>query len=49
MVLEKAKRLVEMGDDVVERAAVQTLLNNGAVYAMPDLPGEEPLAAVFRY
>ncbi|MCW5851112.1 MAG: hypothetical protein KIT87_13635, partial [Anaerolineae bacterium] len=39
----------EVGVDVVDRAAAQTLLNNGAVYSMPDLLGEEPLAAVFRY
>ena len=39
----------EGGEDMVNRAAVQTLLNNGAVYAMPDLAGEGPLAAVFRY
>ena len=48
---------VEMGptpqaaQDIVDRAAVQTLLNNGAVYTLPssDKLGEGPLAAVYRY
>ncbi len=41
----------DAADDLVDRAAVQTLLNNGKVYAVPpaDLPDAAPLAAVFRY
>lgn len=38
-------------DDLLDLAAVQTLLQGGAVYAVAqaDVPGEGPLAAVFRY
>lgn len=37
--------------DILDYAAVQTLLNSGVVFAVaPDqMPGEAPLAAVFRY
>jgi hypothetical protein len=39
------------GEDLLDFAAVQTLLNGGTVYAVePEkVPGEAPLAAVFRY
>ena len=41
----------EPGEDLVERAAVQTVLNHGTVYVLPaaEMPGAAPLAAVFRY
>lgn len=42
----------EPGDkDLLNEAAVQTLLNGGTVYAMPpdEVPDEAELAAVFRY
>ncbi len=42
----------EPGDeDLLNSAAIQTLLNGGTVYAMPpeQLPEPAPLAAVFRY
>ncbi len=37
--------------DLLDRAAVQTLLKGGVVYALPSeqMPEEAPLAAVFRY
>ena len=41
----------EPGDeDLLERAATQTLLHNGAVYAVEqaNMPGESRLSAVFR-
>jgi hypothetical protein len=43
---------VEPGaDDLLDFAAVQTLLNGGTVYALDQdqIPGRAPLAAVFRY
>ncbi len=38
-------------EDLLNSAAIQTLLNGGEVYAVPpdEVPGEAPLAAVFRY
>ncbi|CAD5939922.1 hypothetical protein PCC9214_01853 [Planktothrix tepida] len=38
-------------DDLLNLAAVQTLLNGGIVYAVPpdSVPDEARLAAVFRY
>ncbi len=38
-------------DDLVDRAAVQTFLNDGMVYALPrnQMPNQSPVAAVFRY
>lgn len=42
----------EPGDeDLLNSAAIQTLLNGGTVYAVPpdQVPDEAPLAAVFRY
>uniref|UniRef100_B8HTR9 Uncharacterized protein n=1 Tax=Cyanothece sp. (strain PCC 7425 / ATCC 29141) TaxID=395961 RepID=B8HTR9_CYAP4 len=42
----------EPGDrDLLDAAAVQTLLNGGTVYALPpdQIPAAAPLAAVFRY
>lgn len=38
-------------DDLLDRAAVGTLLNGGAVFAVDPsrVPGDAPLAAVFRY
>jgi hypothetical protein len=38
-------------EDLLDLAAVQTLLNRGTVYAveLEKVPGEAPLAAVFRY
>lgn len=38
-------------DDLLDLAAVQTLLTGGAVYAVPirEMPDEAPLAAVLRY
>jgi hypothetical protein len=39
------------GEDLLDRAAVQTYLNGGAVYVVPaeQMPGPEPIAAIFRY
>lgn len=42
----------EVGDeDLLNAAAIQTLLNGGTVYAVPPekVPDEAPLAAIFRY
>lgn len=42
----------EPGDeDLLDLAAIQTMLNNGAVYAVPlkHVPDQAPLAALFRY
>lgn len=38
-------------EDLLNSAAIQTLLNGGEVYAVPpdEVPGSTPLAAVFRY
>jgi hypothetical protein len=38
-------------EDLLDHAAVQTLLTRGVVYAVPpeDVPGEAPLAAIYRY
>jgi hypothetical protein len=38
-------------DDLLDLAAVHTLLNGGEVYVMPaaDMPAEAPVAAIFRY
>lgn len=38
-------------EDLLNSAAIQTLLNGGEVYAVPpdEVPGSAPLAAVFRY
>ncbi len=38
-------------EDLLDRAAVQTFLNNGAVFTLSrqQLPGKAPVAAVFRY
>jgi hypothetical protein len=39
------------GEDLLDLAAVQTYLNSGAVYVVPaeQMPGREPMAAIFRY
>jgi Bacterial archaeo-eukaryotic release factor family 3 len=40
----------EAGDEeLLDFAAIQTILNDGTVYAIDDRPEEVPLAAVFRY
>lgn len=38
-------------DDLLDSAVVQTFLNDGTVYILPqnELPGKSPVAAVFRY
>lgn len=38
-------------DDLLDVAAIQTLLNGGTVFAVPaaDVPGDGPMAALFRY
>jgi len=38
-------------DDLLDEAATQTLLHGGTVYAVEQtkIPGELPVAAVFRY
>ncbi len=44
--------IAEPGDqDLLDAAAIQTLLNGGTVYAVPPdrVPDAAPLAAVFRY
>ena len=38
------------GEDLLDRAAVQTLAHGGEVYAVEQVPGEKsPIAALFRY
>jgi hypothetical protein len=39
------------GEDLLDRAAVETYLNSGAVYVVPaeQMPSAEPIAAIFRY
>jgi hypothetical protein len=40
----------EPGDEeLLDLAAIQTILNDGMVYAIDPLPDEPPLAAMFRY
>lgn len=38
-------------EDLMDFAAIHTLLNSGTVYAVPpeEVPGDAPLAAIFRY
>lgn len=38
-------------EDLLDTAAIQTLLHDGAIYVVesPDVPADSPLAAVFRY
>lgn len=45
------EEMTAASEDLLDLAAVQTFLNGGAVFALPQekMPGNEPLAAVFRY